>query len=47
MVLNAEAQSVLQWVEDHAIHIISQFVKGSSNVLADCFSRRDQVISTE
>ena len=46
-VLNAEAQSVLQWVEDHAIQIIPQFVKGSSNVLADCLSRRDQVISTK
>ena len=46
-ILNAEAQSVLQWAEDHAVQIIPQFVKGSSNVLADCLSRRDQVISTE
>ncbi|KAK3886178.1 hypothetical protein Pcinc_009638 [Petrolisthes cinctipes] len=33
--------------EDHAIQIITQFVKGSSNVLADYHSRQDQIISTE
>ncbi|KAK3864567.1 hypothetical protein Pcinc_029750 [Petrolisthes cinctipes] len=45
--LNAEAQTILQWAEDHAIQIVTQFVKGSSNVLADCLSRQDQIISTE
>ena len=45
--LNAEAQLILQWAEDHAVQILTQFVKGSSNVLADCLSRQDQIISTE
>lgn len=45
--LNAEAQEILQWAEDHTVQILTQFVKGSSNVLADCLSRQDQVISTE
>ncbi|XP_045130668.1 uncharacterized protein LOC123515846 [Portunus trituberculatus] len=45
--LNAEAQAILQWAEDHAIQILTQFVKGSANVLADCLSRQDQIISTE
>ncbi|XP_045101307.1 uncharacterized protein LOC123498206 [Portunus trituberculatus] len=45
--LNAEAQAILQWAEDHAVRILTQFVKGSANVLADCLSRQDQIISTE
>ncbi|XP_045133325.1 uncharacterized protein LOC123517379 [Portunus trituberculatus] len=45
--LNAEAQAILQWAEDHAVRILTQFAKGSANVLADCLSRQDQIISTE
>ena len=45
--LNAEAQRILAWAEVHSVTILTQFVKGSSNVLADCLSRRAQIISTE
>lgn len=45
--LNYEAQTILRWTEQYAVTIITQFVKGSSNVLADCLSRRSQIISTE
>ena len=45
--LNDEAQKILRWAEVHSVKILTQFVRGSSNVLADCLSRRSQVISTE
>ena len=45
--LNLEAQHILDWVERNNISIATQFVKGQSNVLADCLSRRNQVINTE
>ncbi len=41
--LNVEAQGILQW----AVQILTQFMKGSSNVLADCLSKQDQMFSTE
>lgn len=45
--LNHEAQKTLQWAEDNSVTIITQFVRGESNVLADSLSRKNQVISTE
>ena len=44
--LNMEAQKTLEWAEEHSVKILTQFVKGPSNVLADCLSRRNQIIST-
>ena len=45
--LNQEAQLTLQWAEQHQVQLSTQFVRGKSNVVADCLSRRNQVISTE
>ena len=45
--LNHEAQLTLQWAEDNAVTLLTQFVRGENNVVADCLSRRNQVISTE
>ena len=45
--LNLEAQMTLQWAEDHSVTLLTQFVRGESNVVADCLSRGHQVISTE
>lgn len=44
--LNTEAQNTLRWGEEHS-KIPTQFVKASSNVLTDCLSRHNQIISTE
>ena len=45
--LNLEAQETLDWAERNSVNLLCQFVRGSSNVLADCLSRKSQVISTE
>ena len=45
--LNHEAQQTLQWAEANAVTLLTQFVRGENNVVADCLSRRNQVISTE
>lgn len=41
---NKEAQDTLTWAEAHSIRLLTQYVWGSSNVLADCLSRYAQVI---
>ena len=45
--LNHEAQKTLQWAEDCSITILTQFVRGRDNILADGLSRTNQVLSTE
>ena len=45
--LNLEARQILDWAECHSVTILTQFVRGSVNVVADCLSRRHQVLSTE
>ena len=45
--LNREAQETLQWMEENAVTVLTQFVRGETNVVADCLSRKGQVISTE
>lgn len=45
--LNLEAQWILRWAETQDISVRTQFVSGVRNVVADSFSRRHQVISTE
>lgn len=42
-----EAQETLQWTEDNSVAILTQFVRGETNIVADCLNRRNQVISTE
>lgn len=42
-IFNEEAQKILEWAEEH-VKILTQFVKGTSNVLADYLSRRNQII---
>ena len=45
--LNATAREVLLWVESRRIHLLPQFIMGSSNVNADALSRPNQVIESE
>ena len=45
--LNSEAREILDWAEAHSVRILTQFVRGSDNVVADCLSRRHQILSTE
>ena len=45
--LNKEAQETLKWLEEREIQVTTQFVRGEENVVADCLSRKGQVISTE
>ena len=45
--LNAEAQEVLRWAEEHAVVLVPRFVRGCDNLLADCLSRPDQIFSGE
>lgn len=45
--LNREARAILDWAERHSVKILTQFVRGSVNVVADCLSRQHQVLSTE
>ena len=45
--LNIEAQAILEWAEQRAVTLTTQFIRGSANVLADSLSRRSQIISTE
>lgn len=45
--LNKEAQVTLQWAEDQRVFIRTQFVRGETNMVADCLSRKGQVLSTE
>lgn len=45
--LNHEAQRTLQWARDKGVTILTQFVRGESNVMADRLSRKNQIISTE
>ena len=47
LTLNHEAQETLQWAEDNSVTILTRFVRGETNVVADCLSRRNQVVSTE
>lgn len=36
------------WIsQSHSVNIVAQFVRGSDNVVADCLSRRHQIIPTE
>ena len=45
--LNAEARAILDWAEAHSVRLLTQFVRGVDNVVADGLSRRHQVLSTE
>ena len=45
--LNATAREVLLWAESRRIHLLPQFIMGSSNVNADALSRPNQVIGSE
>ena len=45
--LNSTAREVLLWAESRRIHLLSQFIMGSSNVTADALSRPNQVIGSE
>ena len=45
--LNTEARDILDWAEAHLVNILTQFVRGSVNVVADCLTRRHQVLSME
>ena len=45
--LNSMAREVLLWVESRRIHLLPQFIMGSSNVTADALSRPNQVIGSE
>ena len=45
--LNATAREVLLWAESRHIHLLPQFIMGSSNVNADALSRPNQVIGSE
>ena len=42
-----EAHRLLMWTELHKVTLVTQFVKGSLNVMADTLSRRNQVLPTE
>ena len=45
--LNEEAQEILRWAESHRITIMTKFLSGLQNVLADAMSRKGQVLPTE
>ena len=45
--LNATAREVLLWAESRRIHLLPQFIMGSSNVNADALSGPNQVIGSE
>ena len=45
--LNQEARLILDWADANRVKILTQFVRGSINVVADSLSRRHQIISTE
>ena len=47
LALNSEAQVILEWLEDHDVLVLPQFVQGRDNVVADALSRPNMVISTE
>lgn len=44
---NKEAREILDLVEAHSARILTQFVRGSVNIVVDCLSRRHQVLSAE
>ena len=45
--LNTLTQEILRWAESHSIRLLSQFIPGSLNVLADSLSRPHQLPHTE
>ena len=46
-VLNSVAQRILRWAEQMNISLLSQFVPGQNNVVADARSRPNQVVEWE
>ena len=45
--LNSIAQRILRWAEDLSVVISPQFIMGKHNVLADAFSRPNQILGSE
>ena len=45
--LNFIAQRILRWAEDLSVVISPQFIMGKHNVLADAFSRPNQILGSE
>lgn len=45
--LNVEAQRTLHWVQERSISLRTQFISESRNIVANSFSRKSQVLSTE
>ena len=44
LLLNQEPQKTLLWVEDYSATILTRFVRGANNVLADALSRKNETL---